>query len=57
MPKLVLGKSQDSTLNRIEVQKNDIISGEPSILKCTVLPFFTKVLVQMAWQGKEIQSQ
>jgi hypothetical protein len=51
MPKLATGKCQDSTLNRIEVQKNDIISGEPSILKSTVFPFITKTLVQMAWQG------
>jgi hypothetical protein len=48
MPKFVLGKSQESTLNRIEVQKYGIISGELSILKSTVLPFFIKTLVLMA---------
>jgi hypothetical protein len=47
-PNLATGKSQDSTLNRNEVQKYDIFSGEPSILKRNMLPFFTKTLVQMA---------
>jgi hypothetical protein len=57
MPKLASGKSQGSTLNRIEVTKIYIISGEPSILKSTVHPFFTKVLMQMAWQGRAHQTQ
>jgi hypothetical protein len=34
-----------------------LISDEPSILKSTVLPFFTKTLVQMAWQGRGLIKQ
>jgi hypothetical protein len=40
----------------IEVKKYDIIFGETSILKSTMLPFFTKTLVQMAWQGTAHQA-
>jgi hypothetical protein len=57
MSKLATGKCQDSTLNRIEVKKYDIISGEPSILKSTMLPFFNKTLVQMAFQGRAYQAR
>jgi hypothetical protein len=57
MPKLATGKSQDSTLNRIEVKKYDIIFGEASILNSTMLPFFTKTLVQIAWQGRAYQAR
>jgi hypothetical protein len=38
-------------------KKYDIISGEPYILQSTMLPFFTKTLVQMAWQGKAHQTR
>jgi hypothetical protein len=41
----------------IEVKKNDIISGEPSILNGTMLLFFNKTLVQMAWQGRVYQAR
>jgi hypothetical protein len=51
LPNLAPGKSQDSTFDMIKVKKYDINSGELSILKSTILPFFTKTLVQMAWQG------
>jgi hypothetical protein len=57
MPNLATGKCQNSTLNRNEVQKYDIISGEPSILKRTMVPFFTKTLVQIARQGRAHQTQ
>jgi hypothetical protein len=58
MPNLAPGNSQGSTLIRIEVEKNYIITGEPLIWKSTVLrPFFTKTLVQMAWQGRADQAR
>jgi hypothetical protein len=57
MPNLATGKCQDSTLNRIEVKTYDSIAGEPSILKSTLFPFFTKTLVQMAWQGRAYQAR
>jgi hypothetical protein len=57
MPNLATGKCQASTLNRNEFQKYDIISGEASILKRTMLHFFTKTLVQMARQGRAYQAR